>query len=296
VEQLVTIKDCRNVYREILQGYTHVEGEEIYVKHFKESDLGFIDYIYKCCENDLQEKGILTLKEKLLLLAKEEYWTDDEERSYLQASVSVKDAHEFQRRLQNKEQKKMFEETIKDQENKLKKIQDERYKIVEPTVETYCSKKINESYVRKALYKDKECKSPLFTEEKFDDLGYTELGGLVKLYNDCMTKFDEDNIKKICVNNFFLNSFMMTDNDPVKFFGTSILDLTVYQLNLFSRGKYYKFILEEGNNPPESVVELSEQEGVSHLVNYYDLEYNRIKNERERKIGQMKAQNARGKR
>ena len=82
---------------------------------------------------------------------------------------------------------------------------------------------------------------------------------------------------------------MMADNDPVKFFGTSVLNLTVYQLNLFSRGKYYKFILEEGNNPPESVADLAEKEGVSHLVNYYDMEYNRIKMERERKISQMKA-------
>ena len=83
---------------------------------------------------------------------------------------------------------------------------------------------------------------------------------------------------------------MMADNDPVKFFGSSVLDLTIYQLNLFSRGKYYKFVLEEGEPPPESVSQQAEEKGVDHLVNYYDLEYTRIKNERERKIGQMKAQ------
>ena len=89
---------------------------------------------------------------------------------------------------------------------------------------------------------------------------------------------------------------MMAENDPVKFFGTSVLNLTVYQLNLFSRGKYYKFILEEGNNPPESVSDLADKEGISHLVNYYDLEYNRIKNERERKAAQMKASSSKSRR
>ncbi|MAH47460.1 hypothetical protein CMI37_16670 [Candidatus Pacearchaeota archaeon] len=294
--ELITLKDCRNVYREILQGYSYVECEGIYVKHFRESDLGFIDYIYKRCENDLSQRGVFTSAEKLSLLDKEGYWTEDDENGYYQVLASVKDAYEFQRRLQNVEQRKMFQKTIDEQEEKLKKIQEERYKLVEPTVESYCNKKINEEYVRKALYKDEKLEKPLHTQEEFDNISYADLSILVKLYNDSMNKFNEDNIKKVCVNNFFLNSFMMADNDPVKFFGTSVLELTIYQLNLFSRGKYYKFILEEGNNPPDSVSEMAEKEGVDHLVKYYDLEYNRIKMERERKISQMKAQNNKGRR
>lgn len=294
--ELITLKDCRNVYREILQGHSHVEGEGIYVKHFRESDLGFIDYIYKRCENDLLERGVFSSAEKLSLLNKEGYWTEDDENGYYQVVASVKDAYEFQRRLQNPEQRKMFQKTIDEQEEKLKKIQEERYKLVEPTVESYCNKKINEEYVRKALYKDEKIEKPLHTQEEFDNISYADLAILVKLYNDCMNKFSEENMKKVCVNNFFLNSFMMADNDPVKFFGCSVLELTIYQLNLFSRGKYYKFILEEGNNPPDSVTEMAEKEGVDHLVKYYDLEYNRIKMERERKISQMKAQNSKGRR
>jgi hypothetical protein len=286
---LVTSTDCRTAYREILQGYTHVEEADIYVKHFKEADLGFIDYVFKRCEKDLEEKGVMPKKDKLVFLKEQGYWTEEEENSYEQAMSAVKDAHEFNKRLQNQDQRTAFKDTIARQEEKLSKIQEERFKLLEPTVETYCSKKINEEYVRRALYKDGDCEMPLFTDEEFGDLSYIELADLVKIYNKAINTFIEENIKKICVNNFFLNAFTMCENDPVKFFGTSVLELTVYQLNLFSRGKYYKFILEEGESPPASVLEVSEDH-VDHLVNYYDLEYTRIKSERERKIGQMKAQ------
>ena len=49
-------KDCRHAYREILQGYSHVEEKDICIKHFKESDLGELEYLYKGCEKKLQEK------------------------------------------------------------------------------------------------------------------------------------------------------------------------------------------------------------------------------------------------
>lgn len=287
---LVTQTDCRSLYREILQGYTYVEEEDIYIKHFKESDLGFIEYCSKRCEKDLAEKGVLSLKDKLIFLEEKGYWTEEEENAYVQASSAVKDAYEFQSRLQNPKQRESFQETVNKQEEKLKKISEERFKILEPTIESFCSKKVNEEYVKRALYKDEKLKDPFFTEEEFDELSYIELAELVKVYNKCITKFTEENTKRICVNNFFLNAFMMSDNDPVKFFGDSVLNLTIYQLNLFSRGKFYKFILEEGEAPPNSVVDQAEEKGVDQLVNFYDIEYTRIKNERERKIGQMKAQ------
>ena len=155
---LVTLTDCRSLYREVLQGHTYIEEENIYVKHFKESDLGFIEYCHKRCQKELIEKGVLPLADKLLFLRENDYWTEEEEEGYEFATAAVKDAYEFRNRLQNPEQREAFEETIKKQEKKLSKIQDERYKLLEPTIESFCSKKINEEYVKRALYKDKDLK------------------------------------------------------------------------------------------------------------------------------------------
>jgi hypothetical protein len=130
------------------------------------------------------------------------------------------------------------------------------------------------------LFKDSELKEPYLTQEEFDDLSFQELGELVKIYNESIQAFTEENIKKIAVNSFFLNAFLMCDNDPVKFYGKNVLDLTVYQMTLFSRGKYYKSILTEGSEPPSEYYE-DDKHGMDNLVKWYDAEHSRIMGKRE---------------
>ena len=123
---LITPKDCRNTYREILQGYTYIEEESFYIKHFKEADLGFIEYVYKLCEENVKKQGVPSLKEKLEFLAEEEYWTEEEESDYIQASLSVSDAYDFQRKLRDVKQKEAFQATIDHQTKQLEEIKQNR--------------------------------------------------------------------------------------------------------------------------------------------------------------------------
>ncbi|MAF43993.1 MAG: hypothetical protein CMI54_07520 [Parcubacteria group bacterium] len=289
---LVTSKDCRNAYREILQGYTYIEEENFYIKHFKESDLGFIEYIYKRCEEDIKELGVPPLKEKLEFLNKEKYWTEQEEIDYNAASLAVSDAYSFRLKLHDPRQKESFQATIEAQEKLLEEIRKERHALVEPTIETYCDKKINEQYIQRALYKDESLKEPFYTKEEFEVIPYSRVAEIVGIYNKSIEKFKDKNIKRIAVNSFFLNAFLMSENNPVRFYGHSVLEMTVYQMNLFSRGKYYKSILEEGKSPPDNIYEQVEAEGVDCLVMFYEMAFNQIQAERQREISKMKAQAA----
>ena len=141
-----------------------------------------------------------------------------------------------------------------------------------------------------ALYKDQELKEPYYSKEEFDDLSYFELSDLVGHYNNETSKFSDKNLKKIAVNYFFLNSFFMSDDDPVKFYGKNILDLTTYQMSIFSWGKFYKSILIEGKEPPEHFLEENYENGLQELVDWYQGEHNRMQHERD-----MKAQHQRAK-
>jgi len=284
--KLSTSKECRSAYREILQGYTYCEEDGFYLKHFKEADLGFIDDIYKKCVKRLERKGVSSQREKLKFLAKEEYWTEEEEEGFITATLAVKDAYEFAEKMPDSEQRKNFENTLLPEaiEN-LRKTTKERSELVEPTIETICDKRLNEFYVYNALYKDEACEEHLFTVEEFEELSYFELGELVRKYNHITSTFTENNLKKIATNYFFLNSFFMSEDDPVKFYGKNVLELTMYQLNIFSRGKFYKSILMEGNDPPDQYFEEAYENGLAELVQWYESEHNRI---------QMKRQTQRG--
>ena len=291
--RLSTAKECRNAYREILLGYTYADDGGFYIKHFKEADLGFIESVYKKCANEAEAKGLYLKKEKLAFLKEEGYWTEEEEEGWLVESLAVRDAHEHLTKLREKEQRDSFKEVIKEREISLKKIQKERNELLEPTVEGYCEKILNELYVYHALYKDEKLKEPFFTEEEFEDLSFVELADLVRKYNHATSKFSEVNVKVMAVNHFFLNAFFMCDDDPVRFYGKNVLELTMYQMNLFSRGKFYKSVLVEGREPPDQYYEEDYEDGLYELSKWYDTANNSIRNEREQKIARARASSMR---
>ena len=132
----------------------------------------------------------------------------------------------------------------------------------------------------------------MFSEEEFQNLSFRELAELVRTYNKAISKYKERNIKRIGVCYFFLNSFLMAENDPIKFYGKSVLDMTVYQQNLFSKGKFNKYILEEGKSPPESMYEMFETGGMDQVVSWFDNTHLQIQAERDRQKAQASAQNA----
>jgi hypothetical protein len=289
VNGIFTTKDARRAYREILQGYSYIEEDDIYVKHFTESDLGYLEILYKKCEKELQELGIESSKEKLKFLKESGYWTEDEENAYINAKYGVEDALSFKDKLTDPTQKKDFEKHLEEREELLKKVKETRDEVLNPTTESFCDRRINEHYVRIALFKDKSFTTPCFAEEEFRDLSYVQLGDLVQKYNKVINVFDELNIKRIAVNGFFLNAFLMSENDPVKFYGKSVLELTMYQINLFSKGKYYKSILEEGKDPPDIVYSQTEEYGLDPIVNWFDTAWAQIQSERARRNTQAKA-------
>tara|TARA_Y100000310_G_C20590784_1_gene767870 strand:+ start:39 stop:926 length:888 start_codon:yes stop_codon:yes gene_type:complete len=276
---LRTTKECRNVYRDILQGYSFVSEQAFYIKHYKEADLGFLESVYQSFSKKASVMGLLSREDKLKLLNEEDYWTTSEEENYISLSLAVNDAKEHYNKLVIPAQIEAFKEIMEEQEGNLREVAKTRNEIVEPTIESYCDKLINELYVFHAIYKDPELKTSFFTQEEFDNLSYRELGEVVTVYNNAISMFTEENIKKIGVNSFFLNAFLMVDNDPVKFFGKSVLELTVYQMNLFSKGKYYKSILMEGSEPPTEYYD-DEKEGVASLVKWFDTEHARMMTKR----------------
>ena len=61
-------------------------------------------------------------------------------------------------------------------------------------------------------------------------------------------------------------------------------------MSIFNKGKYYKSILEEGKDPPNSMYETIDQNGLDPIVGWFDTSYNQIRNERERQAMQARSQ------
>jgi len=282
VIEISSQKDSRYAYREILQGYSHIEEENFYIKHFKESDLGFVDTVYKKCIDSCKKKGLLSKEEKLTLYRKENLIDESLFEEKVKLEYAVKEGFDFARGLSKKESEEFLENNVLPKEKKLRELEKEIKELIEPVSESLCNKKLNEEYVYHSLYKDKQLSNPFLSRSEFEDLSFVEVNELVEKYNYYSSKFTEININVIAVNSFFLNTFFMCDDDPVKFYGKNVLDLTMYQLNLFSRGKFYKSVLMEGKEPPEQYYSEDAEKGLIKLVQWYETAYGQIRTEREK--------------
>lgn len=288
--KLQSERGCRQAYKDILVGYSILDfnGEEAYIKHFKEGDIGDIEEMARKIEEEAVKIGLTPEKEYLEFLNKEGHWTteEDEER-YLNAVQAVDDTQSHMRKIVIHDQIKEFEELLIEKQKELQEISEERNQMVGITLEKYVDKKSNENYILYALYKDKKLEELLYSPEEFEEMDQSELSSLIVKYNDKMVMYREDNIKRIAVNSFFLNPFFISDGDPYKFFGKPVLDMTVYQMNLYSRGKYYKSIIQEGKTPPESYY--NEHDGIEKLVNWYDNTFNLMQQESQKVQDQNRA-------
>ena len=122
---------------------------------------------------------------------------------------------------------------IKDTEKELYALKVEKASLIGYTSDIYASKKINEFYVLNTSYKDKELKKPLFNKQQFEELQERDISLLIKYYNDSSERVGDENIKRIALSGFFLNSFYLCDDNPQIYYGKPVIELTYNQGELF---------------------------------------------------------------
>ena len=263
----------RPVYRDILAGFSSLkfdysEGATLfYVKHLSELDYGAMESLAFDLEEQAKSKGLESESEKIEEYIKLGHWSKEEEEEYefLEKEVNSlgKGIASIVAKSQRVELEKKYESSVK----KLKISKDLRTELLGVTREQYVEKKKNEELLRMSLYKDKSLENLAFTEEEYGELTQGEYTDLILLYNLKMSTFQDTEIAKLATLPFFINSIFISKNDPTVFFGKAVVHLTVQQMELFSKGLFYKSILEQGKTPPEEFYE-----NLDKMVNWYDVQ------------------------
>ncbi len=280
---------CRKLYSQIVSGYTtaFLDSNKLFIKHFSDNEFSSYEEDYEIFLEEAHEKGLTSEKERVEEIIKQEHWSQEEENQLQGLHLSISDAvnQEKEAPQDQKQGVRNFIESLKGKLYALEKVRDE---LIGTTADTFAQRKNNERIILHSLYKDSELKTPYYTEEEFDDLDQKQLAKSISLYNQNMEFFTEKWVKKIAVMPSFLNSFFLANDDPVIFYGRPVIDLTIYQVDLFSKGKYFKSILSESeaDGPPDTAYD----KGMQEVVNWYDLQYSIIKSKREQEAAQARAQ------
>jgi len=115
------------------------------------------------------------------------------------------------------------------------------------------------------LFSDRDLKKPFFSKEEYDEIRQEEIYKLMDLYNESSLKFSYEKLQLIASCSFFMSSYGLCGDNPYTFFGKPVVNMSVYQTNLFSLGKHYRTILSQGKSPPEEYMDDPEK-----MVSWYD--------------------------
>lgn len=253
----VNKEELRFLYNDIIFGFTQFDffkNKKCYIKHLTPFDSAKIDQVTLNARNKAHEMGLNSEKEQLQFLDEEGLWSEKDEKDYEELKGYIRSLHISKKKLLVKDQVEVLEAQIQEAENNLLEKLGKRTELVGFTSESYASKKTNEYYVYISLYKDEKFAEPFYSEEEYDALNQNELELIVAEYNKITAKFADESVKRIALSGFFLNFFYVSNDNPYYFYGKPVVELTFYQLSLFSQGIRYKNMLQNAKHkPPEEL-------------------------------------------
>lgn len=242
------------LFNDILLGYSSsfYKGAPVIIRHLTHFDVADFDLRNQEYYEEARSKGAPTIEERENLLIEEGSWSQDKNKQIRDNQFFLTNLRETRAKLFRTAELEQINKTIKETEEKIRALEDERAFLLQCTAESYASKRISEYQIFKSFYKgDKQ----YFNEDDFDSLSDAELSEIVAIYNDKLGNFNERNFKRIALSNFFLNSFYLCKDNPFTFYGKAVVQLTFFQLEVFGHGIHFKHIISSSpNKPPESVM------------------------------------------
>lgn len=272
---------------EIMKGYTAgstVNFKTFYLKHVDFEITTSVNVELIKHTKDLKSKNYPTNKEKLKELVELDRWSSgkdsdiDNQRKYLEGLRLTKS------KVILKAQIESIKAQIIEAEKKLNEMEAERKEIFGLTQEEYINRRSNELYIYYSIYKDNNFNELYFTKSEFDELDDKELNEILSEYDDMTKRLSSLNLKKIAVMPFFMNNFILCDDNPMIYYGKPITQLSYNQIELFSNGRHFKNILSkmgpetsfEYQNDPEKLIELFEsRESAEKIIKKMDKDNNK---------------------
>jgi len=264
------IYNIKNIYLEIIRGYSHNFEKDIYIKHL--SDLERIKIIEKRNEiiEKTKSKGLKTEKEALAYLISEGAWDEDKDKEIAELELKIEDNTRMANDLVSPAQKEAVLELVKKDKEELTDKKFQRESLLGLTVEKYADNKYVNYYLYFCFFKDEALKQRYFLESEFNDLEDDEIGSYFLIYNETLSKLNQENFKKIAVTPFFLNVAGMAYEDTRLFLDKSVLEYTNYQLEIFNLAKRNVRVSSESDSSPPII---HSQTKYSQLIKWYDHHY-----------------------
>ena len=262
------------LFRHIILGASFDYRNNFYVKHSSLLEATYVSEFNKILEFECRAKGLLEEKDKLNVLFENSSWLKNEEDQYQEKLKRIQDLEISKKKLVIPFQLKCAQEILAKEITELSPLYMEREESIGLTVESYCSNKNYEYYLRNFFFKDEKLTVPLFSEEEFEDMDISLMRDYHSYYSNFQNVFSDRNLKKIACSSIVSNSLFLSKTAS-DFYGKPICKLTVNQISLYSNYIYFKNISSTSDYksvPQEYYSDLGK------VVDYYDQQYSILSN------------------
>lgn len=245
----------RRIFRDVVRGYssTILNDQLVYIKHLTPHDQVELEEIEEQYYNEALRRGVPTEKDMLEFLKSEGQWTEVDEKIIAEKTIYIKNLRKTLSKLVLKKDIDRQKQIIEKEDKIIHEKKIEKAQLVGNTCEKYAKDRLNDFYMIRSFFKDKEMQKELFEEEVFDELEHNDIKKVIYTYNNIFEGFNEENIQYTILEDFY-NPYLSFAEDSMQFYGKPFCELTYNQIRLIVYTRVFKNIFDNNENIPESIM------------------------------------------
>ena len=245
------------IFSEIIEGYSFVPSKlfgDLKIKHINNFDAAKTDIKNHYYFEKAVSQGLEKREDKIDYLIKEKLWDPEKDKQAKRLEDMLKGMRKTKSKLILQTQIDAINKDIEENELQLSAILAEKETIIGFTAEEYAQRRINEYYMYISILDENG--NRLFKEDEFQELDEEQVAEIMAVYSKNNEKFKAEVLKKIALADFFTNIFYLCEDNVFNFYGKPVINLTFYQIEIYSYGRYFKSLIQNSEDKiPDHIVE-----------------------------------------
>ena len=195
----------RHLFKDLVYGWSEIiyKGKPAYLKHLSVFDQVDIEEVKTRFFNQAKRRGLPTNGDALQRLKEEGIWTAADEAKIQEQVNYLELAETSKKQLYLKKEIDRANEEILEAKSKAARLREEKDALMGQTCEKYADSRVSDHYIVKSLYKDNQLKQTYYNQDEVDQMTRPEMNEIVKVYNSCYSVFDDTNIQKVVLQDFY---------------------------------------------------------------------------------------------
>lgn len=267
----------RHLFKDLVFGWSEIyyRGKLAYLKHLSVFDQVDIEEVRNSFFKKAKERGLPTKSDAMERLKEEQMWTARDDFKIKEQKDFLTQAENTKKELYLKKEIDRANEEIQEAQRKILLLEVQKEDLMGQTCEKYADSRVSDHYIVRSLYKDKNLSGTYYNQKEVDEMTRGEMTEIVRLYNTAYGVFDDINIQKVVLQDFY-QPYMPFCENVNNMFSKPLFELSINQVKLIIYSRMFKNIFENYSKIPDRI--RTNPEKIIDYVNAQEKAKDKLKN------------------